>query len=156
MRLIGVNGQQVGLVPINKALALAAKYSVDLVEIVNNSNPPVCRLMDYGKFLFEQSKKKAYSRKKQKQMQVKEVKLRPVTDIGDYQIKLRNLIKFLKKGDKVKVTLKFRGREMSHKELGIDMLKRMTDDTVNYGIIENPPKMEGRNMIMVIGPKNNK
>lgn len=124
-----------------------------MVEIVATAKPPVCRLMDYGKFLFEQGKKKALARKNQKQTQVKEVKLRPVTDVGDYQVKLRNLIKFLEKGDKVKVTLRFRGREMSHKELGMQMLKRMANDALEYGIVEHQPKMEGRQMIMVLGPK---
>ena len=153
MRLVGVDGQQIGVVNINEALRLAEEANVDLVEIVANAKPPVCRLMDYGKFLFEQSKKKAQARKNQKQTQVKEVKLRPVTDVGDYQVKLRNLIKFLDKGDKVKVTLRFRGREMSHKELGMEMLKRMANDAVEHGVVEHQPKMEGRQMIMVLGPK---
>lgn len=141
------------MVSINEALALALKANVDLVELVANAKPPVCRLMDYGKYLFELSKKKAAARKNQKKTQVKEVKLRPVTDVGDYQVKLRNLIKFLENGDKVKVTLRFRGREMSHKNLGMDMLRRMAADAVEYGAVEHQPKMEGRQMIMVLGPK---
>lgn len=153
MRLIGVDGQQIGVVSINEALALAEAASVDLVEMVANAKPPVCRLMDYGKYLFEQSKKKAQAKKNQKQMQIKEIKLRPVTDVGDYQVKLRNLIKFLEKGDKVKVTLRFRGREMSHKELGIEMLNRMANDAAEHSVVEHQPKVEGRQMIMVLGPK---
>lgn len=153
MRLVGVDGQQIGVVSINEALTLAEQASVDLVEIVANAKPPVCRLMDYGKFLFEQGKKKALAKKNQKQIQVKEIKLRPVTDVGDYQVKLRNLIKFLEKGDKVKITLRFRGREMSHKELGLEMLNRMANDVSELGVVEHQPKMEGRQMIMVLGPK---
>ncbi|KEI35947.1 translation initiation factor 3 [Francisella sp. W12-1067] len=153
MRLIGVDGQQIGVVSINEALALAEAASVDLVEMVANAKPPVCRLMDYGKYLFEQSKKKAQAKKNQKQMQIKEIKLRPVTDVGDYQVKLRNLIKFLEKGDKVKVTLRFRGREMSHKELGIEMLNRMANDAAEHSVVEHQPKVEGRQMVMVLGPK---
>ncbi|WP_081835906.1 translation initiation factor IF-3 [Francisella sp. W12-1067] len=153
VRLIGVDGQQIGVVSINEALALAEAASVDLVEMVANAKPPVCRLMDYGKYLFEQSKKKAQAKKNQKQMQIKEIKLRPVTDVGDYQVKLRNLIKFLEKGDKVKVTLRFRGREMSHKELGIEMLNRMANDAAEHSVVEHQPKVEGRQMVMVLGPK---
>ena len=153
MRLVGVDGEQIGIVSINEALTLAEQADVDLVEMVANAKPPVCRLMDYGKYLFEQGKKKAQAKKNQKQTQVKEVKLRPVTDVGDYQVKLRNLIKFLEKGDKVKVTLRFKGREMSHKELGMEMLKRMANDAAEYGVVEHQPKMEGRQMIMVLGPK---
>lgn len=153
MRLVGVDGQQIGIVSINEALALAEQAEVDLVEMVAGSNPPVCRLMDYGKFLFEQGKKKNLAKKNQKQTQVKEIKLRPVTDVGDYQVKLRNLLKFLEKGDKVKVTLRFRGREMSHKELGMEMLQRMAGDAAELGVVEHQPKMEGRQMMMVLGPK---
>ncbi|MFV9931174.1 MAG: translation initiation factor IF-3 [Francisella endosymbiont of Hyalomma asiaticum] len=153
VRLVGVDGQQIGVVSINEALALAEEAGVDLVEMVANANPLVCRLMDYGKYLFEQGKKKAQAKKNQKQTQVKEVKLRPVTDVGDYQIKLRNLIKFLEKGDKVKVTLRFRGREMSHKELGMEMLQRMANDAAKHGVMEHQPKLEGRQMIMFLGPK---
>jgi len=121
--------------------------------MVANAKPPVCRLMDYGKYLFELGKKKTLAKKNQKKTQVKEVKLRPVTDIGDYQVKLRNLIKFLNNGDKVKVTLRFRGREMSHKELGMRMLQRMAKDAIDHGTMEHQPKVEGRQMIMVLGPK---
>jgi translation initiation factor IF-3 len=141
------------VVSLSEGLALAEKANVDLVEMVANAKPPVCRLMDYGKYLFESGKKKAATKKNQKKTQVKEVKLRPVTDIGDYQVKLRNLIRFLNNGDKVKVSLRFRGREMSHKELGMQMLQRMAKDALDHGAVEHQPKMEGRQMIMVLGPK---
>jgi len=153
VRLIGLDGEQIGVVSRQDALARAEEAGVDLVEIVSNSTPPVCRIMNYGKFLFEQEKKKAAAKKKQKQMQVKEVKFRPVTDVGDYQVKLRNLIKFLENGDKVKVTLRFRGREMSHQELGAEMLQRLANDVTEHGVVEHQPKMEGRQMIMIISPK---
>lgn len=151
--MIGLDGEQVGIVPTKEALAKAEHADVDLVEIVSQAAPPVCRIMDYGKFLFEQGKKKAAAKKKQKQMQVKEIKLRPGTDVGDYQVKLRNLIKFLENGDKVKITVRFRGREMAHQELGMKMLKRLEADLESYGVVEHRPKMEGRQMIMVLGPK---
>jgi translation initiation factor IF-3 len=124
-----------------------------LVEIAPNSEPPVCRVMDYGKFLFEQSKKKHAAKKKQKQIHVKEVKFRPGTEDGDYQVKLRNLLRFLGNGDKVKVTLRFRGREMAHQELGAKMLERIRADLDEFGTVEQFPKMEGRQMVMVLAPK---
>ena len=124
-----------------------------MVEIVPNADPPVCRIMNFGKFLFEQSKKKQAAKKKQKQIQIKEVKFRPGTEEGDYQIKLRNIIRFLTNGDKVKVTLRFRGREMAHQELGSRMLDRIEKDLVEYGAVEQFPKMEGRQMVMVLAPK---
>lgn len=124
-----------------------------MVEIVPTSNPPVCRVMDYGKFLFEQNKKKHAAKKKQKQIQVKEIKFRPGTDEGDYNVKLKNLVKFLENGDKVKVTLRFRGREMAHQELGSQMLKRIEQDLEEYGAVEQFPKLEGRQMVMVMSPK---
>ena len=123
------------------------------MEIVPNADPPVCRIMNFGKFLFEQSKKKQAAKKKQKQIQIKEVKFRPGTEEGDYQIKLRNIIRFLTNGDKVKVTLRFRGREMAHQELGSRMLDRIEKDLVEYGAVEQFPKMEGRQMVMVLAPK---
>ncbi len=153
MRLIGADGEQVGIIEIEKALDKAEEAELDLVEIVPNAEPPVCRVMDYGKFLFEQSKKKQVAKKKQKQIHVKEIKFRPGTDDGDYQVKLRNLIRFLTGGDKVKVTLRFRGREMVHQELGTKMLKRVEGDLEEYGTVEQFPKMEGRQMIMVLAPK---
>ena len=153
IRLIGKDGEQVGVVTIQNALTMANEVELDLVEIVPTAEPPVCRIMDYGKFVFEQTKKKHASKKKQKQIQVKEIKIRPGTEEGDYQIKLRNLIKFLTQGDKVKITLRFRGREMAHQELGAKMLKRIEADLDEFGNIEQFPKMEGRQMVMVMGPK---
>ena len=132
---------------------MADEFELDLVEIVPTSEPPVCRIMDYGKFVFEQNKKKHAAKKKQKQIQVKEIKIRPGTEEGDYQIKLRNLIKFLNQGDKVKVTLRFRGREMAHQELGAKMLERIEADLEEFGFVEQFPKMEGRQMVMIMGPK---
>lgn len=132
---------------------MAEEASLDLVEISPQAEPPVCKVMDYGKFKFEEQKKRQAARKKQKQIQVKEIKFRPGTDIGDYNVKLRNLIKFLTEGDKVKVTLRFRGREMAHQELGRDLLKRVEADLQEMGIVEQYPKMEGRQMVMVLSPK---
>lgn len=138
---------------IEDAREEAASSSMDLVEIVPTAEPPVCRVMDFGKFLFDQNKKRHAAKKKQKQIQVKEIKFRPGTDEGDYQIKLRNLRKFLEGGDKVKVTLRFRGREMAHQELGAQMLQRVETDLEELGNVEQYPKLEGRQMIMVIAPK---
>ncbi len=138
---------------IQDALTMADEVELDLVEIVPTAEPPVCRIMNYGKFVFEQTKKKQASKKKQKQIQVKEIKIRPSTEEGDYQIKLRNLIKFLNQGDKVKITLRFRGREMAHQELGAKMLKRIEADLDEFGNIEQFPKLEGRQMVMIMGPK---
>jgi len=138
---------------IGDALGLAQKADLDLVEVAPNSEPPVCRVMDYGKFVFEQSKKAQSARRKQKQIHVKEVKFRPGTEEGDYQIKLRNLIRFLTSGDKTKVTLRFRGREMAHKELGAEILQRVQKDLQEFGVVEQFPLLEGRQMIMVIAPK---
>jgi translation initiation factor IF-3 len=132
---------------------MALEADMDLVEIAGEASPPVCRVMDYGKFRFEQIKKAHSARKKQKQIQIKEVKFRPGTDEGDYQVKLRNLIRFLNEGDKTKVTLRFRGREMAHQELGASLLKRIEADLSQHGAVEQFPKMEGRQMIMVIAPK---
>ncbi len=132
---------------------MASEAELDLVEIVPNSEPPVCRVMDYGKFLFEQSKKKHAAKKKQKQIHIKEVKFRPGTEAGDYQVKLRNLLRFLGNGDKIKVTLRFRGREMAHQELGSKMLERIKADLEEHGVVEQFPKMEGRQMVMVLAPK---
>ena len=153
MRLINAEGEQVGVVSISEAREIAENSDLDLVEIVPNSEPPVCRVMDYGKFVFEQNKKKHASKKKQKQIQIKEIKFRPGTEDGDYQIKLKNLIKFLNNGDKAKITLRFRGREMVHQELGTKMLKRIEADLEEYGSVEQFPKMEGRQMVMVLASK---
>ncbi len=152
VRLIGADGEPVGIVTTDEALDLAYKANLDLVEISPNAEPPVCRVMDYGKFVFEKNKQKAAAKKKQKQIHIKEIKFRPGTDIGDYQVKLRNLIRFLEDGDKTKVTMRFRGREMAHQEIGRDLLERVKIDLEEYGTVESFPKMEGRQMIMVIAP----
>ena len=154
--MIAAEGEQVGVVPITEALQAATEADLDLVEISPDAEPPVCRLMDYGKHIFEEKKKRAESRKKQKQTQVKEIKFRPGTEDGDYQVKLRSLTRFLEDGDKAKVTLRFRGREMAHQELGMKLLQRVQADLEQYGSVEQFPKMEGRQMIMVIGPKKKK
>jgi len=138
---------------IRDALARAQEAELDLVEVAPNSEPPVCRVMDYGKFVFEQNKKAQSARRKQKQTHVKEVKFRPGTEEGDYRIKLRNLIRFLTAGDKTKVTLRFRGREMAHQELGVELLRRVQKDLEEIGTVEQHPQLEGRQMIMVIAPK---
>lgn len=152
MRLIDQNGEQAGIVSVLQAKRMAEEAELDLVEISPNAKPPVCRIMDFGKFRFEQAKKQQEARKKQKQIQVKEIKFRPGTDEGDYQVKLRNLIRFLSDGDKAKVTLRFRGREMAHQDLGTTLLKRVEDDLAPYGAVEQRPKMEGRQMVMTIAP----
>ena len=151
--MIGINGEQIGIVSIAAANQMAEQAEVDLVEIAPGASPPVCRLMDYGKFKYRESKKRHEAKLKQKQIVVKEVKFRPGTDEGDYQIKLRNLIRFLEEGDKTKVTLRFRGREMAHQEFGIRLLERVRGDLEPYGVVEQFPKMEGRQMIMVLSPK---
>lgn len=153
VRLIGQDGEQIGVVSIAQALQIAADADLDLVEVAPQAKPPVCRIMDYGKYLFEEGKKAQAAKKKQKQVQVKELKFRPATDVGDYQVKLRNLLKFLAEGDRVKVTLRFRGREMAHQELGVQMLKRLENDVQEHGVVEQQPKLEGRQMVMVIAPK---
>ncbi len=152
MRLIDQDGEQAGVVPLAQARQMAEDAELDLVEISPNAKPPVCRIMDYGKFRFDQAKKQQEARKKQKQIQVKEVKFRPGTDEGDYQVKLRNLIRFLTEGDKAKVTLRFRGREMAHQDLGMNLLKRVEADLAPYGTVEQRPRMEGRQMVMTIAP----
>ncbi len=139
--------------PLADALQLAKEQSMDLVEVSPNAEPPVCRIMDYGKFVFEQNKKNQSAKRKQKQSQVKEIKFRPGTEEGDYQVKLRKLTQFLENGDKTKVTLRFRGREMAHQEIGAQLLKRVREDLVELGTVEQMPQMEGRQMIMVIAPK---
>lgn len=156
VRLIAADGEQVGVVKTTEALAMAQEASLDLVQIAGDSNPVVCKIMDYGKHLFDIKKKRAASKKKQKQTQVKEMKFRPGTEDGDYQVKLRNLIRFLEAGDKAKVTLRFRGREMAHQELGMELLKRVEADLAELGAVEQFPKMEGRQMTMVISPKKNR
>lgn len=152
MRVIGADGQMIGVMTREQALEMASSQELDLVEVSPTADPPVCRILDFGKFLFEQNKKAHAAKRKQKQIQVKEVKFRPGTDEGDYQIKLRNLIRFLQEGDKTKVTLRFRGREMAHQEFGVRLLERVKADLEQYGMVEQFPKMEGRQLIMVLAP----
>ena len=150
---MGVEGEAIGIVKIEDAMKMAEDAEIDLVEIAPTAKPPVCRLMDYGKFKYRESKKAHEAKLKQKQIQVKEVKFRPGTDDGDYKIKVRNLTRFLTEGDKTKVTLRFRGREMAHQELGMQLLKRVEADLKEVGLVEQWPKLEGRQMIMILGPK---
>ncbi|HEB63826.1 MAG TPA: translation initiation factor IF-3 [Gammaproteobacteria bacterium] len=153
VRLIDGEGNQAGVVSIDEAKQAAEDARMDLVEISPQADPPVCRIMDYGKFLFEENKKKHAARKKQKQVQVKEVKFRPGTESADYQVKLRNLTRFLDGGDRVKITLRFRGREMLHQQLGRDLLKRIEGDLADIATVEQFPRMEGRQMVMLMAPK---
>ena len=153
VRLTDSEGEQRGIVTIQEAISLAEEVDLDLVEVSPTAEPPVCRIMDYGKFVFEQNKKQQDAKKKQKQTQVKEIKFRPGTEEGDYQVKLRNLTRFLNDGDKTKITLRFRGREMAHQELGRQLLQRVEKDLSEIGIVEQFPRMEGRQMVMVVAPK---
>ena len=156
IRLVGINNEPLGVVKLADAVKMSEDAEVDLVEIAPQADPPVCRLMDYGKFKYQEQKKAHDARLKQKIIQVKEVKFRPGTDDGDYHIKVRNLTRFLEEGDKTKVTLRFRGREMAHQEIGLRLLERVKAELEPVGIVEQFPKMEGRQMIMVIGPKKKK
>ncbi|MGA8006847.1 MAG: translation initiation factor IF-3 [Burkholderiales bacterium] len=153
VRLVADNGDQLGIVSIADAMRMAEEQEVDLVEIAPLAKPPVCKLMDYGKFRYREQKKAHEAKLKQKQIQVKEIKFRPRTDEGDYKIKLNKLVEFLEEGDKVKVTLRFRGREMAHQEFGFRVLERVKADLEPHGVVEQFPKMEGRQMVMVMGPK---
>jgi translation initiation factor IF-3 len=153
VRVIGSDGEQAGVMGLAAAIDLAKDEGLDLVEVSPMAEPPVCRIMDFGKYLFEQNKKNQTAKRKQKQVHVKEIKFRPGTDEGDYQIKLRKLIEFLEDGDKTKITLRFRGREMAHKELGAQLLARVRDDLEEYGTVEQMPQMEGRQMVQVIAPR---
>jgi translation initiation factor IF-3 len=148
-----VDGEQLGIVRTSEALSMAEQNDVDLVEIAPTASPPVCRLMDYGKFKYQEQKRQAEARSRQKIIQVKEVKFRPGTDEGDYQVKLRNLRRFIEDGDKAKVTLRFRGREMAHQELGMRVLERVRDDLGELVLVEAMPKLEGRQMVMVLAPR---
>jgi translation initiation factor IF-3 len=156
VRLVGVEGEPLGLVKLAEAFRMSEQADVDLVEIAPQAAPPVCRLMDYGKFKYSESKKAHEAKLKQKVIQVKEVKFRPGTDDGDYNVKLRNLVRFLDEGDKTKITLRFRGREMAHQEIGMRVLERLRTDLDEYGQVEQMPKMEGRQMVMVLAPKKKK
>lgn len=156
IRLIGEDGEQVGVVNTRTALSMAEEAGVDLVEIAPLAKPPVCRIMDYGKFKYQEAKKQHEAKLKQKQVQVKEIKFRPGTDENDYQIKLRNMIRFLEEEDKCKVTLRFRGREMAHQEIGMRQLERIRADLDDYAVVEQMPKMEGRQMVMMLSPQKKK
>ncbi|WP_455771653.1 translation initiation factor IF-3 [Tateyamaria armeniaca] len=152
IRLIGADGENAGVVSPERAMEMAEDAGLDLVEISPNASPPVCKIMDFGKFKYETQKREAEARKKQKIIEIKEVKFRPNTDTNDYDVKMRNVFKFLENGDKVKITLRFRGREMAHQNLGRELLERVAEDTKEHGKVENFPKMEGRQMVMLIGP----
>ncbi len=156
LRVFGADQQDSEIMSRSQALIMAEDAGLDLVEIAPKAEPPVCRVMDYGKFLFEQKKKKSAANKKQKQVQIKEIKFRPGTGEGDYQIKLRNLIKFLGQGNKTKITIRYRGREMAHREIGMEMLQRIEKDLEQHGKVEQFPKMEGRQMVMVVAPLSRK
>ena len=151
--MIDSEGKQLGILELQDALKVANEQGFDLVEVSPNAEPPVCRVMDFGKYLFEQNKKTQVSKKKSTRIQVKEVKFRPGTEEADYQVKLKNLIRFLNKGDKAKVTLRYRGREMAHQELGVELLKRVESDLQELAVVEQFPKMEGRQLVMVLSPK---
>jgi len=153
IRLIGAEGENVGVVTPARAMAMAQDVGLDLVEISPNADPPVCKIMDFGKFKYEQQKRDSDARKKQKTIEIKEIKFRPGTDTHDYDVKMRNVLKFLGEGDKVKITLRFRGREMAHQQLGMELLHRVAADVAEVGKVENMPKLEGRQMVMIIGPK---
>ena len=153
MRLIGQDGEQVGIVKLAEALRQSEDENTDLVEIAPNAKPPVCRLMDYGKFRYQEQKRQQEARARQKTIQIKEVKFRPATDEGDYQVKMRNVRRFIDEGDKVKVTLRFRGREMAHQELGLRVLERVRDEMEETAHAESMPKLEGRQMVMVLAPR---
>jgi len=151
--LVGIEGEPLGIMSLTEAFAKAEEADIDLVEIAPNAEPPVCRLMDYGKFKYAESKKQHEVKLKQKQVVVKEIKFRPGTDDGDYAIKLRNIIRFIQDGDKAKITLRFRGREITHQEFGLALLRRVEADTKEVAVVEQFPKMEGRQMVMVLGPQ---
>jgi translation initiation factor IF-3 len=152
VRLVGAEGEQLGVVSIDEARAVAVEIKLDLVLIAPDAEPQVCKIMDYGKHIFDLKKQKAANKKKQRRIQVKEIKFRPGTEEGDYQVKLRNLIRFLEDGDKAKVSLRFRGRELAHQHLGLQLVERIRDDLVEHGTVEQDPKMEGRQIVMVLAP----
>ena len=152
VRLVGEEGEQLGIKSLEDARGAAAEAKLDLVLIAPDADPQVCKIMDYGKHVFDLKKEKAANKKKQRRTQVKEIKFRPGTEIGDYQVKLRNLIRFLEDGDKAKVSLRFRGRELAHQHLGLELVERIRDDLVEYGVVEQDPKMEGRQIVMVLAP----
>lgn len=151
--MIDAEGQQLGVVSYHEAKRISDEAGLDLVEVSPEAKPPVCRIMDFGKFKFQMSKRKAAAKKKQKQIQIKEIKLRPATEEADYQVKFRNITKFIENGDKAKITIRFRGREMAHPELGMQLLQRMIGELVDCAVVEQHPKFEGRQIVMVLGPK---
>jgi translation initiation factor IF-3 len=153
VRLIGADGQNVGVVPVRQALMMAEEASLDLVEISPDAKPPVCKILDYGKFKFQEQKKAAEARKKQKVIEIKEIKMRPMIDDHDYDVKMRAIRRFFEEGDKVKVTLRFRGREMAHQELGQQLLDRVKKDTTEIAKVESEPRFEGRQIVMVLAPR---
>ena len=156
VRVVGANGDKLGIVGLAEAKQLAFDENMDLVEVSPNADPPVCKIMDYGKYQFEQNKKQQAAKKRQKQIQIKEIKFRPGTEEGDYQVKLRNLTKFLEEGNKTKITVRFRGREMAHREIGMELLKRLEKDLEELATVEQFPKFEGRQMVMVMASKKKK
>jgi translation initiation factor IF-3 len=153
VRLVGEDGEMIGVVSRNEALTMAAEASLDLVEVSPNADPPVCKILDYGKYKYEEQKKKNEARKKQKVIEIKEIKLRPGIDEHDYEVKRRSMVKFIEEGDKVKVTMRFRGRELAHQELGMNVLNRVRDDLESTAKVEQAPRMEGRQLIMVLTPR---
>lgn len=153
VRVIDADGNQLGVIPTREARQISEDVGLDLVEVSPDAKPPVCRIMNFGKYMFQQNKRKAAAKKKQKQVQIKEIKIRPGTEEADYQVKMRSIMRFLEEGDKVKVTLRFRGRESSHPEIGMQLMDRVIADLTDKGVVEQRPKFEGRQMIMVIGPK---
>ncbi|MCK4842835.1 MAG: translation initiation factor IF-3 [Methylococcales bacterium] len=156
VRVVAADGEKVGVITLAEAKQLAYDANMDLVEVSPNADPPVCKVMDYGKYQFDQNKKLQAAKKKQKQIQIKEIKFRPGTEEGDYQVKLRNLTKFLEESNKTKITVRFRGREMAHREIGMDLLKRVEKDLEELAVVEQFPKFEGRQMVMVMAPKKKK
>lgn len=153
IQLIDVDGENVGVVSVEEGIARAAEAGLDLVEIAPNSSPPVCKILDYGKYKYQAQKKAAEARKKQRTVEIKEIKMRPNIDLHDYAVKMRAILRFFEEGDKVKVTLRFRGREMAHQELGLQLLNRVREDTIELAKVESEPKLEGRQMIMVLAPR---
>ncbi|TAJ50883.1 MAG: translation initiation factor IF-3 [Nevskiaceae bacterium] len=153
VRVIGSDGAQIGVIPTREAIAMAVAEGLELVEISPNAEPPVCKIMDYGKFLYQKDKQQQAARKKQKQIQIKEMKFRPGTEEADYNTKLRQIKGFLEEGDKVKINLRYKGREMAHQEIGLQMIERIKSDLIELAVVEQHPRMEGRQAVMVMGPK---
>jgi len=156
VRVIGPDGKQLGIMPLKDALRQAQEAQLDLVKVASNAKPPVCKIMDFGKYKYEQSKREKEARKNQKVINIKEIRMNPTIDEHDFQVRLKNALKFLKDGNKVKVSIKFRGRQMTHTKLGEEVLNKMIEQTKELGVVEKPPKMEGRNMVMILSPKQTK